>query len=87
MVGMALKYWAEINLVIDNASIDKPVYLNNFRKHYFCYDSAGTGISATREGPSLSVTLVQLDSYPVLAAKIKREFNLCQQAGYQVVLL
>ena len=47
MIGMALKYQAEINLVIDNASIDKSVDLNNFGKQYFCYDSAGAGISAT----------------------------------------
>ena len=26
-------------------------------------------------GPCLSVTLVQLDDYPVLAAELKREFN------------
>ena len=75
MAGVALENPSEIDTVIDNATTDNLDEFKEFTKKYLCYELASAGIKATRTGPCLSVTLVQSDDYPVLAAKIKREFN------------
>jgi hypothetical protein len=76
MAGAALEHLDNIDVVVENASKDNDRdEFNKFAKKYLCYDLASAGIKATRTGPCLSVTLVQLDDYPVLEAKIKREFN------------
>ena len=75
MAGVALENLSEINMVIENANIDKPNEFNDFAKKYLCYELASVGIEATRTGPCLSVTLVQSNDYPILAPELKRKFN------------
>ncbi len=75
MAGVTLKNLSEINMVLNNATTDNIDEFKEFTKKHLCYELASAGIKATRTGPCLSVTLVQSDDYPVLAAKIKRKFN------------
>jgi hypothetical protein len=75
MAGVALKNLSEIDTIVDNATTGNLDELKEFTKKYLCYVLANAGIKATRAGPCISVTLVQLDDYPVSAAEIKREFN------------
>ncbi len=82
MAGVALEHLDDIDVVVENASnVNDREKFNEFAKKYLCYDLASTGIKATRTGPCLSVTLVQSDDYPVLAAEIKREFNPLSASG------
>ena len=82
MAGVALEHLDNIDVVVENASNDNNRdEFKEFAKKHLCYDLASAGIKATRTGPCLSVTLVQLDDYPVLAAKIKRKFNLLLASG------
>jgi hypothetical protein len=82
MAGVALEHLDDIDVVIKNASNDNNRdEFKEFAKKYLCYDLASAGIKATRTGPCLSVTLVQSDDYPVLAAEIKREFNPLSASG------
>ncbi len=73
MAGVALKNLSEIDMVVENATIDNPDKFDDFAKKYLCYELASVGIKATRTGHCLSVTLVQSDDYPILAAEIKRK--------------
>jgi hypothetical protein len=75
MAGVALINLIEIDMVIENATTDNLDDFKKFTKKYLCYELASAGIKATRSGPCLSVTLVQSDDYPILAAELKREFN------------
>ena len=86
MAGEALKNLTEIDIVIENATTDKLEDFDNFAKKYFCYKLENAGIILTRARPCLSVTLVQSDDYPVLAAKLKREFNPLTTSGVPVCL-
>ena len=81
MDRVALKNVSKIDMVIENANINKPNKFNDIAKKYLCYELASAGIEATRMGPFLSVTLVQLDDYPVLAAELKRKFNPLSVSG------
>ena len=84
MAGVALENLSEINIVIENATTDKLEDFIKFAKKYFRYELEHAGIIPTRAGPCLSVTLVQLDNYPVLAAKLKRKFNPPSTSGAPV---
>ena len=84
MAGVALENLSEIDMVIENATIDKPDEFDVFAKKYFCFELENVGVIPTRTGPCLSVTLVQLDDYPVLAAELKREFNSPSTIGTSV---
>ena len=86
MAGVALENLSEIDMVIENATIDKPDDFNVFAKKHFCYKSENAVIIPTRAGPCLSVTLVQLDDYTVLAAELKRKFNPPSTSGAPVCL-
>jgi hypothetical protein len=81
MAGVALKNLTKIDMLIDNATIGNIDELKEFTNKYLCYELATVGIKATRTGPCLSVTLIQSDDYPVLAAEIKREFNPLSPSG------
>ncbi len=82
MAGVALEHLDNIDVVVENASNNNNCdEFKEFAKKYLCYDLASAGIKATRTGPCLSVTLVQSDDYPVLAAEIKSEFNPLSASG------
>ena len=82
MAGVALEHLDDIDVVVENASNNNNRNeFKEFAKKYLCYDLASAGIKATRTGPCLSVTLVQSDDYPVLAAEIKCEFNPLSASG------
>ena len=76
MAEVALENLSEIDMVIENATIDKPNNFVVFAKKNFCYELENVGVILTRTRSCLSVTLFQSDDYPVLAAELKRKFNL-----------
>ena len=84
MHGVVLENLSEIDVIIENATADKREDFDDFAKKYSCYKLENAGIIPTRAGPCLSVTLVQSDNYPILAAKLKRKFNLPSISGAPV---
>ena len=58
MAVVALKNLSEIDMVVENATIDKPDDFDIFAKEYFCYKLENASVILTRAGPCLSVTLV-----------------------------
>ena len=86
MAGVALENLSEIDMVIENATIDKPDDFDDFDKKHFCYELENAGIIPPRAGPCLSVMLVHSDDYPVLAAKLNASSTRHQQVGHQFVL-